>query len=142
MIQAQHDIGWGHALDGCIHKQWREEIALFHKNNYSNKVSHKRWTTSIIRKMWDVSWDMWDQRNAILFQVTPDEDLLGITKMKHTIRRELDQGMDVLMSPDERALFSVDIDEVQEWTLDRTNTWYSRVVAARQLSAARKELHM
>ena len=142
MIQAQHDIGWGHALDGCIHKQWREEIALFHKNNYSNKVSHKRWTTAIIRKMWDVSWDMWDQRNAILFQVTPDEDLLGITKMKHTIRRELDQGRDVLMSPDERALFSVDIDEVQEWTLDRMNTWYSRVVAARQLSAARNEIHM
>ena len=142
MIEAQLGIGWGHALDGCIHLTWRTEMTSFSNAKTNHKFSPKRWTTAIIRKMWDVSWDMWDQRNAVLFNIQPDEELLGIAKMKQTIERELNQGSDTLMTPDEKALFSVEMDNIKEWSLDRMNVWYSRVIAARQLSSARNEIHM
>ena len=117
-------------------------MTSFSNAKTNHKFSPKRWTTAIIRKMWDVSWDMWDQRNAVLFNIQPDEKLLGIAKMKQTIERELNQGSDTLMTPDEKVLFSVEMDNIKEWSLDRMNVWYSRVIAARQLSSARNEIHM
>ena len=83
-----------------------------------------------------------DQRNSVLHQLEPDEILLGRQRMRNTVIREIRQGKDTLMTKDEEALFAVRVEELENWTLDKLNTWYSRAVAARQLCQIRNDLCM
>ena len=141
LILSQSEIGWHLMLDGCIHVSWSKYFEeILHKNG--SKLTPRRWTTALIKKLWDVSWSMWDQRNSVLHQLEPDEILLGRQRMRSTVIREIRQGKDTLMTKDEEALFAVRVEELENWTLDKLNTWYSRVVAARQLCQIRNDLCM
>ena len=54
----------------------------------------------------------------------------------------MDQGIDALMSRDEKALFSIKWEDINNWDMNTMNIWYSRVVAARQLCQARDRQSM
>jgi hypothetical protein len=61
----QTEMGWKHFFEGRLHKQWRllqERYFL----RLSIRRSGKRWAGAIIKKLWDIAWDLWEQRNGIL----------------------------------------------------------------------------
>jgi len=66
----QEQIGWDRMMDGWLTRGWRDHRERIWKHAKSRKLS-LRWTLALIQKLWDVSWDMWDHRNKVLFTGTP-----------------------------------------------------------------------
>ena len=82
MVEKQQRIGERSLAEGCIHKDWRSIQAEYLKKVKSRR-SAKRWIAQLIQKTWLVSWDMWDQRNAMVHNHT-DTRMEQITEALHT----------------------------------------------------------
>ncbi len=63
--QKQAWIGWGAALDGWLTIEWRAQQEQYWLQ-WRRKKSSKRWVTELIKKLWNISWDMWAHRNGVL----------------------------------------------------------------------------
>ncbi len=55
---------------------WRLEQEQYW-NHIRTRKSSKRWTSELIKKLWDVAWDLWDQRNEALHNTTESRDILN-----------------------------------------------------------------
>jgi len=64
-LQEQDDIGWTNLLEGCVSQHWAVAPTNYYKWMGSRK-SGRRWTIALIKKLWDVVWDLWDQQNLVL----------------------------------------------------------------------------
>jgi hypothetical protein len=62
---AQDDIGWDRFMFGNISVLWQEIQAQYFQEIGKQK-SGLRWTSALIQKIWQVAWDQWEHRNAIL----------------------------------------------------------------------------
>jgi len=70
-------LGWEGVLDGWLGIQWCLQQAAFW-NQWKQKKSSKRWTTELIKKLWNIVWDMWDHRNGILHHADrPHDEFFG-----------------------------------------------------------------
>jgi hypothetical protein len=61
----QTEMGWQHCFEGRLHHQWREHMTT-HYTNIGERKSGKQWISALIRKMWEIAWDLWEQRNGVL----------------------------------------------------------------------------
>ena len=61
-VDNQNKIGWQALLEGCPAKGWEESQQMYFSWIGSRRTG-KRWLSAVIRKLWDVAWDMWDHRN-------------------------------------------------------------------------------
>ncbi len=61
----QTQIGWDRLLDGWLSQYWRSQQDKIWSQVRSHKSS-RRWTSALIQKLWDISWDMWDHHNKEL----------------------------------------------------------------------------
>jgi hypothetical protein len=57
-------IGWNSFLEGWIGIEWEATQQAYY-NLTRSKKSGKRWFVSLIKKMWEVAWDLWEHRNGI-----------------------------------------------------------------------------
>ena len=65
VIAEQEVIGWDRCMFGFISKRW----AMLQQERYKKLGSRRdgrRWAAAIIQKLWDITWDQWNQRNSIL----------------------------------------------------------------------------
>ena len=65
LITQQHLVGWRAFLEGCVLKDWAAKQQSYY-DWLQRKNTGKRWTTTLIKKLWEISWDMWEQRNGEL----------------------------------------------------------------------------
>ena len=65
VVMKQHEIGDRAFAEGCLHKDWRG-LQTMYLNRIKSRRSARRWIIQLIQKTWMVSWDMWDQRNAMV----------------------------------------------------------------------------
>jgi Reverse transcriptase (RNA-dependent DNA polymerase) len=63
-IFGQQSIGWQFLLEGWIGKQWRMQQSQ-HFLLIKSKKSSLRWTIAVIKKLWDIAWDLWEHRNGV-----------------------------------------------------------------------------
>jgi len=64
-FQEQALLGWDKLLDGWLIQSWRE----YQEQLWLNGCSHpsgKWWVVELIKKLWNVSWDIWVHWNGIL----------------------------------------------------------------------------
>ena len=66
-LAQQADIGWGNLLEGWISSKWALEQQTSYDSIHSRR-SGTRWASSLLRRIWMISWEMWDHRNSILHQ--------------------------------------------------------------------------
>lgn len=136
ILYAQNDIGWDLLLDGCCSQAWAEIMDLYLKSIESTNTG-LRWTSALIRKLWDTSWDMWDHRNRQIHGDTPDNQLLGMDIIDADIRKEYTAGCNRLMTSDEKALFNIPLDKLLALTAQRRRAWLDKAEAARELCRLR-----
>ena len=84
----QEEIGENTFMEGLLARKWEWAQAAY-VLTIESKQNPSRWVTELIRKLWNVSWDMWDswnrevhknkytQRKQIIKKL--DEDKKGIT---------------------------------------------------------------
>jgi hypothetical protein len=62
---AQDEIVWDKFMFGNISVLW-QEIQAQGFREIGKQNSGLRWTSALIQKIWQVAWDQWEHRNAIL----------------------------------------------------------------------------
>ena len=122
---AQDELGWEAFLFGFWVQQW-EAVQKAYLVSLNSKVPVKRWATSIILKLWDVAWDMWDQRNQFLH----DKDFgLTVVALNQDIQSLFHAGEESVPL-DERALFCTSLQDLLASPVTNRQLWVLRVKAA------------
>jgi hypothetical protein len=63
IILDQDIVGWQSFLEGCILHSWAAKQQEYH-NWIKRRHTGKRWITTLIKKLWEISWNMWEQQNG------------------------------------------------------------------------------
>jgi hypothetical protein len=65
LVLQQDSVGWRNFLEGGVLQEWAAK-----QNEYyewlQRRNTGKRWITTLIKKLWEISWNMWEQRNGEL----------------------------------------------------------------------------
>ncbi len=65
LVEQQEVIGWRNFFEGWMSSAW-EEAQHQHYVFIKSRHTGKRWAISLIKKLWQVAWDLWEHRNGIL----------------------------------------------------------------------------
>jgi hypothetical protein len=65
LAERQAQCGWQNFFEGLLLQEWRVEVHA-HLSQIKSKRSSKRWTSALIRKLWQVAWDLWEHHNGYL----------------------------------------------------------------------------
>jgi len=63
-VTQQNQLGWALLVEGLT-RLWQIEQAKFWATIKMHRLS-KRWVLELIKKLWEVSWDLWNHRNKEL----------------------------------------------------------------------------
>jgi hypothetical protein len=65
LILTQDLLGWRTFLEGGILQSWAAHQQAYYDWSQRRNTG-KRWVTTLIKKLWQISWNMWEQRNREL----------------------------------------------------------------------------
>ena len=63
-VRDQHRIGWNGFLEGFASPFWQQAQAAYF-SRIGSRLSARRWIAALLRKGWNISWDMWDHRCSV-----------------------------------------------------------------------------
>jgi hypothetical protein len=84
ILTCQSRIGWRRFFEGWIVKDWTDAQQAYYKISKSLR-SGRRWTIELIKKLWDVAWDLWEHRNSILHK----EQNVVTTQVSRSLNRQV-----------------------------------------------------
>ncbi len=67
VLGSQNTIGWTRFLEGWISHEWTKAQQAYYTSIKSLRTG-KRWAIALIKKLWDIAWDLWEHRNGILHE--------------------------------------------------------------------------
>jgi hypothetical protein len=76
-IAAQDRIGWLAFFEGCIAVEW-SGVQEAHFLWLGCRNTGKRWATSLIVKLWEIAWDLWDHHKTAQDLVRRDSILQAV----------------------------------------------------------------
>jgi hypothetical protein len=123
---AQDDIGWDKFMFGNISVLWQEIQAQYFQE-IGKQNSGLRWTTALIQKIWQVAWDQWEHRNAILHNsenlITQAEAVM----IASWVQMELETGIQGLLHGDRYLFEDHRVAKSAKWTVDSQVRWLDTV---------------
>jgi hypothetical protein len=129
-IEAQDSIGWLAFFEGCITVEWAG-VQEAHFIWLGRRNTGKRWATSLVMKLWEGAWELWDHRNQIKFNLETAQDLARKESILLTVRSEYAFGRSGLPHRDwhlfRRPLLSLLLDSSMHYL----DGWLVSVVNAR-----------
>jgi hypothetical protein len=134
----QDAIGWTNLLEGCMDVGWTETQASYYKMIGSRR-SGLRWTVAVIKKLWDVAWDLWEQRNGFLHDAEYQATLHDTASLDTEIRFHFRQGASHLPQR-VQYLFEGSLTELLTTSVRHRQKWLKSVVAAREMANVRQAL--
>ena len=132
-IMNQNEVGWQAFIEGCPAQGWRDSQQQYYMYIGSKKTG-LRWLSALIRKLWQVAWDMWEHRNGILHDKEKGQAAL---EREERIRDEFDEGWAAL-DRDTRLMFRPGLAKVLRFKAGPQRAWLARVETARQRAAVRQ----
>ena len=117
-------------MGGCISYMWVRVQDQYLKW-IDSKKSGKRWAIALIQKLWDVAWDMWDDRNHTLHDTPMAMELSGGLSLNQAIRQELHIGIQSLPQR-VQSVFPNDNDTILEAPSNVRKQWFVLVRATRE----------
>jgi len=133
--QSQNLLGWDCVLDGWLSLEWRKQQEAYWKLWHKQKSS-KRWISELVKKLWNIAWDMWAHRNGILHSSTVSRDNILDSRVNEQITELHHQGLQDLPR-DAFALFQTPLAELLRQPRHYKEKWLASVAAAK----ARKRHH-
>jgi hypothetical protein len=127
-IEAQDCIGWLAFFEGCIAVGWTG-IQEAHFLWLGLRNTGKRWATSLVVKLWEVTWDMWDHRNQIKYNLETAQNLAQRDSILLAVCSEYAVGRSGLPRRDWR-LFKRPLLYILASLLHYLDTWLLRVKTA------------
>jgi len=134
LVKKQDLVGWRSFLEGCILHEWAAKQQAYY-DWLKRKNTGKRWTTTLIKKLWEVIWDMWQQRNDELKNPT------SLASLREHARLDLLISADYAnirrLSLKDRRWFRRPKEVVYTESIDYKNQWLESVSLARARYARR-----
>ena len=131
IFESQQIIGWRQLMGGCLSIEWAMAQQTYFKWMGIRRTG-KRWVVSLIKRMWEISWDLWDDRNDFLHKTPMAADLSGAASLDKAIREEYQLGSAGLPTPVRRQ-FPKDINKFLKTSLIQRKSWLVLVRASREL---------
>jgi hypothetical protein len=116
---------------GNISVLWQEIQAQYFRE-IGEQNSGLQWTSVFIHKMWQVAWDQWEHRNAILHNsknlITQVESVMIASR----VQMELETGIQGLLQGDRYLFDDHRVTKSAKWKVDSQVSWLDIVAEARQ----------
>ena len=133
-VQNQDKVGWQSFLEGCPVKGWAE-VQQRHYEWIKCQRTGERWLASLIQKVWDVAWDLWDHRN----NVAHDKDSsVRVKQLLKDIEEQFNLGWSTV-TQDAKALFRPGKERILAGNQAMQLAWLVRIRTARHLFSERVE---
>ena len=121
----QDKIGWDYILEGVTPLSWETHQSA-HYLTSGQPYSGKRWVSALIRKLWEIAWDIWELRNNIAHKTN---HLALLSETDQRIKDELESGPPTQTL---NALFSIRQQEIlQHATLAYKQAWLRHIDTVR-----------
>lgn len=130
---SQNTIGWQYFLEGWIAKEWRIQQARF---LIQNQIANNslRWASALIKKLWDIAWDLWEHRNGI--EHMNDVQTLNIA-LNDKIEREI-EAFDPISGHMYAYMFTEEeLERLRDGTIGYKQAWLANVLSAKLRSHRR-----
>lgn len=127
VLTQQNEFGWGAFFEGFMSIEWRQAHEKYLTRTKSFRSS-RRWLSSLIRKMWQIAWDLWEHCNGYLHN---KEDNLISQEVNRQLEYEFDKGTKQLRQST-RALFAGGLEVLRKKPLEIRQQWLRRVTVARE----------
>ena len=134
ILELQDEIGWEAAFTGCWAKGWAH-LQQLHFESFGWKRTGKRWLAALIKKLWNVSWDMWEHRNGILHN---REASVLREQEKQLIKTEFELGFDYFPR-NLRSMINLSIEDVLKRDPRGRRVWLHYIQNGRQMAHRRRE---
>jgi len=85
-LENQEEIRKQYIWDRWLSQDWQEQQDQTWKWMQSRKSS-RQWTSELIKKLWNMAWDMWDQWNKALHESTLNQELILEKDANNQIRQ-------------------------------------------------------
>ena len=119
----QRTIGPNAFVEGLLTKEW-EHAQKAYLLTIESKRSPSRWVTELIKKLWDVAWDMWDSRNGEVHKSKETQKAQIIRQLDRDIQQKHTEGQVNRFLPRmERTFFRENLEKILETTEYQKRTW-------------------
>jgi hypothetical protein len=136
-LAAQDSNGWDNFFEGRLAQDWEQAQTAHYKWCRSRK-SGRRWTIAIIQKLWDIAWDLWENRNDMIYAKENAEILHGImAEVDDAIRIKFQWGPHGLLQRD-HGLFTGSVENILTTSIVYQQRWLQRVETARERATRRQ----
>jgi hypothetical protein len=126
----QSDIGWYNFLQGRISNHWVAIQSAYYKHLGSLQTGHT-WARKLIHQLWDISWNMWQNRNHILHNVHTESDTRLSNKLDTYIRKEFDIDIDGLAPTHHYMVRRTRLHRLLLWGNQEKSAWLNTIKLAR-----------
>ena len=123
-------------MGGCISVEWARVQQQYYDWLGIQKTG-RRWAIAVIKRLWQTSWDMWDNRNEFIHSTPMAADLNGAVLLDEAIKKECQLGNDGLPEAVKRT-FPVDVNTLLVQPLIQRKHWFILVRASRELIQDRR----
>ena len=131
--QNQTDIGWQCFLEGFVTSDWAATQQTYYTWIGSRRTG-KRWAIALVKKLWDVAWDLWEHRNGHAHKASAENQRLQ--QLATAIRSEYAAGH-AMLAPSDRVLFNRPCDQLLDSTIETQQAWLDLIQAARRRAQRR-----
>jgi hypothetical protein len=128
LIYTQTLVGWQAFLEGGVLKEWAAKQQEYY-DWLARKNTGKRWTTTLIKKLWEISWNMWEHRNGELHNPASPATLREHARLDALIT--LDYGNTRRLCRKDRRWFRRPLAVLFTETLEYKSQWLESVKLAR-----------
>jgi hypothetical protein len=139
LLQQQDLIGWRAFLEGAILQHWAAKQQEYY-TWLQRRNTGRRWITTLIKKVWEISWDMWEQRNGELTNPESPASLMEHARLDALIHIEYEDP--VTLAVRDRRWFRRSKEIIATETIDYKKQWLESVSLARARFARRQPTNL
>jgi hypothetical protein len=129
IVTQQDLIGWRAFLEGCVLQAWAAKQQEYY-DWLERKNTGKRWVTTLIKRLWQISWDMWEHRRGELKSPSSPALLREHARLDARVAVEFDDIRSLIKK--DRRWFRRPKEVLYTETIDYKVQWLESVALARQ----------
>jgi len=132
-VLLQHTLGWHNFAFGRWHTQWALAQSNYLKSQGS-KLSPRRWTSALIKKLYLTAWDFWDHRNKVLHAPGGPRAQAEARQLDQAVQAEYVLGPPPGLSSLDHHLFHTPLPDLLSMNISYKRRWLQSACASRDLA--------
>jgi Reverse transcriptase (RNA-dependent DNA polymerase) len=125
-IEQQNDIGWSNFIEGWVSFEW-ELVQQSYYDLIQSRRSGLRWLSSLITKLWQTAWDLWEHRNGVLHKQENMVSAEAMSRLNRRIRYLYIRTASLSIPHPDKYLFTVTLQQLLSKDVTYKKAWITNV---------------